>query len=454
MTRFGPNDRHQSCLYVVLLRAELLPSRGSGKKATTGVYGPRPAKYRLLGEHWVLLLLATLLCGCHPTNLQDEVAAARVEGVSRLVARRLVTVRTAAATVVTTPEHPFAKVGAGWTRAADLRRGDRVQTAGGGDTTILGVEVREVQPTVVHNLTVSKTHAYFVGSRALLVHNTDCGPSSSGSRSPAPRPAAAESNELREQFRARRAQRRASLEARRHEQSLPLREQFRARRARRKALLETERREREREREQHQMLLDPFNDMPNRPNCGYCTLAALSDMDNVSTLFREMDLDDRNPNRRLTLKEIDDVLFEWGLTSNHTPPPATFPASRAERLDARNKVEQAARNGHAPPIFPFQNAAKKFMEMSSSNTFVVAFSAYHAPNYDSHVLVAVKRDDGSIVYVDPQAVPPLIHYDLDPQCHVVLATPTDVDWRNNRHLSNFVRNGVHEPLATWDSSTD
>jgi intein/homing endonuclease len=76
-------------------------------------------------------------------------------------------------TLVTTPEHPFAKVGVGWTRAADLTRGDRVETAGGEHATVVGVEIREVQPTPVYNLTVSRTHAYFVGAQALLVHNTD-----------------------------------------------------------------------------------------------------------------------------------------------------------------------------------------------------------------------------------------------------------------------------------------
>ena len=159
------------------------------------------------------LLLATLLAGCHPVeNFQDDVASSRVEGVSRRVAHRLVTVRTSSAALVTTPEHPFAKVGSGWTHAADLRAGDRIETAGGGDTTVVGVELREVQPTAVYNLTVSKTHAYFVGAQAVLVHNTDCGGPSS-SKDSRKRKGVVRPNEERERFDARRAQHNERLEA-------------------------------------------------------------------------------------------------------------------------------------------------------------------------------------------------------------------------------------------------
>jgi Pretoxin HINT domain len=222
------------------------------------------------GERSYLLLWATLLSSCYPTNLatptnrQNKVVAARVQGVSGLVAHRLVTVRTSSATLVTTPEHPFAKVGAGWTRAADLMRGDRVRTSSGGNATVVGVEIREVQPTVVYNLTVSPTHAYFVGSQAVLVHNTNCG----GPSSPGPsrvRQREEDPNERREQFRVRRAQRKAQIEAKR------------------------------REREQNRMVQAPFNDMPGQENCGYCVLAGLSDADTVSTLVRQKNIHPSTP---------------------------------------------------------------------------------------------------------------------------------------------------------------
>jgi hypothetical protein len=87
----------------------------------------------------------------------------------------LVELRTASETLLTTPEHPFA-AGRRWTHAAELKVGDTIQTAGG-STRVLGVGLRRVPPTDVYNLTVAKTHAYFAGRGALLVHNVDCGPS-------------------------------------------------------------------------------------------------------------------------------------------------------------------------------------------------------------------------------------------------------------------------------------
>jgi hypothetical protein len=99
----------------------------------------------------------------------------RVVGVTKKNTRTLVSIRTTDAVVGTTPEHPFAKVGAGWTPASQLAPGDRIVTRGAQDATLVAVKVREVPATPVYNLTVEKTHSYFVSDRALLVHNVGCG---------------------------------------------------------------------------------------------------------------------------------------------------------------------------------------------------------------------------------------------------------------------------------------
>jgi hypothetical protein len=320
---------------------------------------------------------------------------------------------------VTTPEHPFAKVGAGWTRAAALTRGDRIQTAAGGDATVLAVEIRAVQPTVVHNLTVSKTHAYFVGSRALLVHNTDCaGPSSP----------------------------RQGHVRKREEDAAELKEQFRARRAQRKARLQAQRRE----RAQNRMIQEPFNDMPGKANCVLCSLAGLSDVDKLSTLVQQKNFDADDPNPRLTATDLWRLLDEWGLRNENTPPRAKFPENDQELEAARTKVWEDYLDENPRPRFPFQDRAKRFMETSSANTFLVSFEYLKGEEYDGHALLAVRRDDGSVVYIDLQQVPPTVHDDIDPSSTGVIVTPTSVDWRGNRQLRNVVENGVHEPLLTWE----
>jgi hypothetical protein len=104
-----------------------------------------------------------------------EVIASRVLQTTRKTTTRLVILRTEKGTVVTTPEHPFAKVGSGWSRATDLEAGDRIHIRASAEgTKLLKKSIRDVPPTTVYNLTVDRTHAYFVGSQELLVHNVRC----------------------------------------------------------------------------------------------------------------------------------------------------------------------------------------------------------------------------------------------------------------------------------------
>jgi Pretoxin HINT domain len=106
---------------------------------------------------------------------EENLLPRRVVGVTKKVTRTLVSIRTADAVVVATPEHPFAKVGAGWTPASQLAPGDMIVAAARPEgARVLAVTVNDVPPTEVYNLTVEKTHTYFVGSQELLVHNVGC----------------------------------------------------------------------------------------------------------------------------------------------------------------------------------------------------------------------------------------------------------------------------------------
>jgi hypothetical protein len=87
----------------------------------------------------------------------------------------LVTVSTAAGSVVATVGHPFWSVSdAAWVDAGDLQVGDAVLEADGTETVVTATTELTVQATVF-NLTVADIHTYFVvvGDAATLVHN--CG---------------------------------------------------------------------------------------------------------------------------------------------------------------------------------------------------------------------------------------------------------------------------------------
>jgi hypothetical protein len=87
--------------------------------------------------------------------------------------RAVVNLRTAAGLTQTTPEHPFARKGGGWTPASELRVGDEIVTAAAeAPATVLAVETQLVPPSRVYNLSVEPSHVYFVGGEAMLVHNT------------------------------------------------------------------------------------------------------------------------------------------------------------------------------------------------------------------------------------------------------------------------------------------
>jgi hypothetical protein len=143
---------------------------------------------------------------------------------------------------------------------------------------------------------------------------------------------------------------------------------------------------------------------------------------------------------------------QWGLTSEKTPPPRIFPELHTEMDQAQAKILRDAENGRPRPPFSFEGQAKKFMETSRANTFAVGYQYFQNGEFHRHALLAVKREDGSILYIDLQAVPPSVRDDLDPRYSTVWVIPSDVDWRSNRQLSNAVENGVRAPLPPGEPS--
>jgi intein/homing endonuclease len=70
--------------------------------------------------------------------------------------------------IATTAGHPFARLGDGWTRAGDLRPGDRILAARG-PARVEAVSVEAGQ--TVWNLKLDGSDRYLVGSAGLVVHD-------------------------------------------------------------------------------------------------------------------------------------------------------------------------------------------------------------------------------------------------------------------------------------------
>lgn len=204
-----------------------------------------------------------LLLGCsggeplEPTR--DNESRARVVGTTRRLSSTLLTLHVSSGLLVTTPDHPFAKVGSGWTPAGALAVGDEIETQEGGPRRISSITTQRVAPTLVYNLTVAGTHAYFVGRESLLVHNVNC---------LRPRPSSEDLAERRERER----ERQARLEQEQRERDV--------RELRVRKLLDEQRRQRNR------LNLNDSTGPVARRNCSFCVLATLSDADDLSSFLR------------------------------------------------------------------------------------------------------------------------------------------------------------------------
>jgi hypothetical protein len=104
----------------------------------------------------------------------------RVTATVKREALRLVRIETEHEGFLTTPEHPFATPDSGWVRAGLLVPDDWVVSAKLGTLRVVSVRSEgPAQPVPVFNLSVDPSHAYFVGTDQVLVHNTKCQPKDS-----------------------------------------------------------------------------------------------------------------------------------------------------------------------------------------------------------------------------------------------------------------------------------
>ena len=139
---------------------------------------------RLNSAPCALFLLLGCAAGEEPGRAGKEpslaLEAQRVTATVKRQASRLVRLETHHEAILTTPEHPFATPGSGWSRAGRLAPGDWLVSERFGAVQILSVSSEPAtRPVPVFNLSVPSSQAYFVGTDRVLVHNTNCGPSES-----------------------------------------------------------------------------------------------------------------------------------------------------------------------------------------------------------------------------------------------------------------------------------
>ncbi|MFD0200882.1 MULTISPECIES: polymorphic toxin-type HINT domain-containing protein [Saccharothrix] len=87
--------------------------------------------------------------------------------------KRMVEVSVDGGSVLATDGHPFWVEGAGWVEAQELKSGQRLRTAQGGEVAVTGLRMW-TETRTVYNLTVDGTHTYYVDAAPgvdVLVHN-------------------------------------------------------------------------------------------------------------------------------------------------------------------------------------------------------------------------------------------------------------------------------------------
>jgi hypothetical protein len=340
-----------------------------------------------------LLALALALVSCSdrlvPRASPIEATASRVLQTTHRFTTRLVTVRTELSTLVTTPEHPFAKVDSGWTPAANLAPGDRVHIRGSAEgTKVLELNTREMPPTAVYNLTVERTHAYFVGFQNVLVHNIDC--FGRTRRKPESQPSGRG----------------------------PGTEKF----------------------------LDIQS--PDAGRCTACMMASLGDFDTLSHFLNthadKPGIDDSL--RGLDDADLTNMMKSVGLRSDATPEPETFPKpGTAFELES---VIRAERPGGAR--FKYWREVETFMRTSRANTFALSIQCWK-DGRRAHALVGVRKDDGTIAFLDFSLEPPVLLDIKKLNIWSVLVIPTNVDWHDNRHVNDLFEKNLKltPPPKDW-----
>ena len=359
---------------------------------------------------------------CSDSRAALRVDPARVLSTTQRTTNALVTVRTDAETIVATPEHPFARVGSGWTPAGALRVGDQIHSPRG-TTRVAEVTFQRVRSTPVYNLTIAKTHSYFVGHGALLVHNVDCAGSG-----------ASDTQTERE--------RELQQGAERHREAV----ERDAQELRLRRLVDGHR------RRMNRLNVNDSQGAVAAGNCTSCALTMLNDVPGVQEFARKYQFDEGMTRSSL---DLDRVLIRLGLTRLAAQVPRTYSNSQLDRLlqrmvGARKRPQRniARRFGDQYP----ESRAREYIAGLPGNTSLIAFnyvtreevppgSGHFEVKSPGHAIVAVRMDDGEIVYIDPQNVPPRVYRWLPPVASTVTVYPTDVDWHYNRQIFAALRDG-------------
>lgn len=339
-----------------------------------------------------------------PTSGTERTQRARVVGTVARLAGSLVTISTDGGTVIATPEHPFARMGHGWTPARELVVGDQIRTARGGPHVVLRTRVQDLEkPVRVYNLTIDPGHSYYAGVGSLLVHN-------GGSCS---RPARLEDDEISE----------TSIERRHGPPPGTL------------------------------QVNDSEGNL-REENCAYCTQAAAHDLSSVSTLIARLKtLEERDPPPPppvldlsfLGIREPEGeasgprVPYEW---KPHNP---TYEEAgrQFKLLGLVNKSTTSSRKFRATA------AAERFMRRTPEDTFAVAVEQSFSgpggiPMSTKHMVLAIRKADHSLQYIDFQQVPPIISTSLPGELSFV--APLDVEWRDNQQITAAVQWGTRVPV--------
>jgi hypothetical protein len=383
-------------------------------------------------------LLAVSSCSSESSPAPHrELTRQPVLGTTRRTTTTLVELQTESEMLVTTPEHPFA-AGGRWTRAAELKAGDTIQTARG-STRVLSVHVRPTPPTAVYNLSIAKTHAYFAGSGALLVHNVDCGTSKN-------EPAAAENRERGKTLADRlAAERQAEQLEREKRQAEQLEQDARELRIRRELA-----------KHRRQLNRLNLNDTPPRtPNCAYCTMAGLDDAAKVTEFAHKhglnhlKPLDDEGLRRQLQVLGLSHEGSGQAKPFTRLSLEFTFKRMLKRGRDRKDIDPAKEIGGELPAVL-----AHEYLESLPGNTSMVVYrwverheSPVGSGNFvtvsGSHAVTAVRTTSGKIIYVDFQDVPPEVYLKLPKTTFDAVVLPTDVDWRYNRQLYAALRDGKY-----------
>ena len=154
-------------------------------KTASSMFIKNPAKYCFVAGTVVLTAIGTssiedVRAGDYVYAKDEETGEQKYMPVLETYEREVnetYTVTIEGETIETTATHPFYTTEGEWTRAEDLKAGDRVELSDGNSAEVESVEKNELEePVTVYNFCVMDYNTYYVGENGVFVHN--CNPAS------------------------------------------------------------------------------------------------------------------------------------------------------------------------------------------------------------------------------------------------------------------------------------